>query len=307
MATYDVFISHKSQDKEQLNRIENFLEAKGITYWSDSKMNGGSEWMNEIEKGIEDSKIILYLLSQHTIDDPNNMLAEINLATQLRKEFVVVKLDDSVMDDYKGGFNLYLKTVQWIDANNNINNIYDALYTALKRLLVTEPSEKRKYNASHEVELARLKKKQEEEFEQNIDDKVIQKITLMNVETVNCYISQGKYTHALNKLNELLLTDKNWEFLELKLKCITRNYRDFTNDNIDQLLKEIKDSGCPEQEYQRISKEMDSSYQKAIKYKKEKEQNIIQQNKRFNIIMLLRKEKWRNIKNLQKRFQQIIE
>lgn len=296
MATYDVFISHKSQDKEQLTRIENFLEAKGITYWSDSKMSGGSKWMNEIEEGIQQSEIMLYLLSQNAIDDPDNIEAEINLATQLRKDFVVVKLDNSIMADYKGAFNLYLKKVQWIDANNNINSIYDALYIAIKRLLDKDSSKDKENDVKLEVELERMKKRQEE-LEQNFDDKVMQRIMTMNITTVNRYISQGEYTHALNKLNELLLTDSNWEFLELKLKCLTRNYCDFSNDNIDQVLKEIKDNGCPEEEYQRILNEMDSSRQKIIKNKKDKETKIIQQKiASSNAIIERKKAEYQKIK-----------
>lgn len=297
MATYDVFISHKSQDKEQLTRIENFLEAKGITYWSDSKMSGGSKWMNEIEEGIQQSEIMLYLLSQNAIDDPDNIEAEINLTTQLRKDFVVVKLDNSIMADYKGAFNLYLKKVQWIDANNNINSIYDALYIAIKRLLDKDSSKDKENDVKLEVELERMKKRQEEELEQNFDDKVMQRIMTMNITTVNRYISQGEYTHALNKLNELLLTDSNWEFLELKLKCLTRNYCDFSNDNIDQVLKEIKDNGCPKEEYQRILNEMDSSRQKIIKNKKDKETKIIQQKiASSNAIIERKKAEYQKIK-----------
>lgn len=162
MAVYDVFISHKSQDKEQLTKIENFLNQKGITFWSDSKMVQGLDWMRQIERGIQESKIMLYLLSQNVINDPDNIESEINLATQRRMKFVVVKLDDSVMEDYTGGFNLYLKKVQWINANNNVDNIFDSLYNAIKMQLSTNPQERRDFDTQMQQELAHLKRKQEQ-------------------------------------------------------------------------------------------------------------------------------------------------
>lgn len=297
MATYDVFISHKSQDKEQLTKIENFLEAKGISYWSDSKMVEGLNWMKQIERGIQESKIMLYLLSQNVIDDPDNIEAEINLATQRRMDFVVVKLDDSLMADYTGAFNLYLKKVQWIDANNNINNIYDSLYTAIKRLTSSSTSEKKEYDARLEVELARLQKKQEDEYRQKITDEIKHSFLMMNAQTVNSYLNQGKFTHALNKVNELLLTDTNWEFLELKLKCLTRNYKDFSNDYIDQVLKDIKDYGCPDDEYERILKEMDSTHQKAVLAKQENAKRVqIQKNQQTGVLIEKKISEYERIK-----------
>lgn len=54
---------------------------------------------------------MLVLLSQHVIDDPDNMEAEIVSATRNRLKYVVVKLDDSLMGDYTGVFSLYLMTL----------------------------------------------------------------------------------------------------------------------------------------------------------------------------------------------------
>ena len=38
---YDIFISHKSQDKNQLTLLEEYLDNEGYSYWSDSKMKEG--------------------------------------------------------------------------------------------------------------------------------------------------------------------------------------------------------------------------------------------------------------------------
>ena len=283
MAVYDVFISHKSQDKEQLTKIENFLNQKGITFWSDSKMVQGLDWMRQIERGIQESKIMLYLLSQNVINDPDNIESEINLATQRRMKFVVVKLDDSVMEDYTGGFNLYLKKVQWINANNNVDNIFDTLYNAIKMQLSTNPQERKDFDSMMQQELAHLKRKQEQEYQKRVAEEVKTSILNMNKETVNLYLSQKKYTLALNKVNELLLTDSRWELLELKLKCLTKNYTDFTNKQYMDVFNQIREMGCPADDYNRIYNEMNTSQKiaedmakKAQELKEQKEKEAIQ-------------------------------
>ncbi len=52
MAQYNVFISHKSSDKEQLKKIENFLTENNISWWSDSKLQPGLDWTKQIEDGM---------------------------------------------------------------------------------------------------------------------------------------------------------------------------------------------------------------------------------------------------------------
>lgn len=307
MAVYDVFISHKSQDKEQLTKIENFLNQKGITFWSDSKMVQGLDWMRQIERGIQESKIMLYLLSQNVINDPDNIESEINLATQRRMKFVVVKLDDSVMEDYTGGFNLYLKKVQWINANNNVDNIFDSLYNAIKMQLSTNPQERRDFDTQMQQELAHLKRKQEQEYQKRVAEEVKTSILNMNMETVNLYLNQKKFTLALNKVNELLLTDSRWELLELKLKCLTKNYSDFSNKQYMEVFNQIREMGCPSDEYNRIYNEMNTSQKiaqdmakkaKDIKEQQEKEAKKKELDDRLNFI----KQKEYEIKKIKLEF-----
>lgn len=81
----------------------------------------------------------------------------------------------------------------------------------------------------------------------------------MNIETVNLYLNQKKFTLALNKVNELLLTDSRWELLELKLKCLTKNYSDFSNKQYMEVFNQIREMGCPSDEYNRIYNEMNTS------------------------------------------------
>lgn len=112
MPRYDIFISHKSQDKLFLRALENFLDTNGYSYWSDSKMEEGEAWTNQIQRAISNSKIMIILLSQNVLNDSYNIESEITYAVEKRLKFIVIKLDDSRMEDYSGVFALYLKVTQ---------------------------------------------------------------------------------------------------------------------------------------------------------------------------------------------------
>lgn len=267
---YDVFISHKSNDKEALTKIENFLDSKGINYWSDTKLVEGLDWMRQIDTALKNSRILLVLLSRHTIEDPYNMESELNLATKKRMKFVVVKLDDTSIDDYSGGFSLYLQKVQWIDANNNVDLIYDSLYLAIKAQLETSENKKMAYENQMQEELIKLKEKQALEVERRINDRVRQSIVKMNAATVENLIKQGNYYVAMNKLNEFLITDNAWELLELKVKCVTKNYTIYPQRELSNIYKELKQANCPQEELERICNDI-NGVRESIRRKEELE------------------------------------
>ena len=95
MKKYDIFISHKSQDKDQFTLLEEYLDNEGYSYWSDSKMKEGESQTNQIDRAISESRIMIVLLSQYVIDDPDNIESGIVSATQNKLKFIVVKLDEA--------------------------------------------------------------------------------------------------------------------------------------------------------------------------------------------------------------------
>ncbi len=62
-----VFISYCHNDKEWLERIKIHLtpiERQGLTeIWSDTKILGGKEWKKKIERGLDEAKIAILLIS----------------------------------------------------------------------------------------------------------------------------------------------------------------------------------------------------------------------------------------------------
>lgn len=63
-----IFYSYCHEDEKYRERLEKFLtslrDSKKITEWHDRKITAGDEWQNDIRKSLEDSDIVLLLISQ---------------------------------------------------------------------------------------------------------------------------------------------------------------------------------------------------------------------------------------------------
>lgn len=59
-----VFLSYSSEDRESANQLREALNRQGYTVWQDqTNLPGGSEWIREIERGINDSFALVALVS----------------------------------------------------------------------------------------------------------------------------------------------------------------------------------------------------------------------------------------------------
>ncbi|KPA09373.1 TIR protein [Candidatus Magnetomorum sp. HK-1] len=62
-----IFISYSHEDEKWKNRLEKELrvfELEGnLDIWSDTKIQTGANWLNEIQNAIEQSKIAILLIS----------------------------------------------------------------------------------------------------------------------------------------------------------------------------------------------------------------------------------------------------
>lgn len=217
---------------------------------------------------------MLVLLSQHVIDDPDNMEAEIVSATRNRLKYVVVKLDDSLMEDYTGVFSLYLMKVQWLNASTSLESIFNSILISIKMNLSQTKDQKSELNEQLEVELKRLAKKQKEEYDRNFQNQVMEGIMDYNIARIRSMLNDGKFIQASNEVNSLLMMKRSWKYLELKLLCVTKNFTTNTPEAA-RLLNEIKNSDIPEVEYKRILSTIQSSEKdKKIALEKERERQI---------------------------------
>lgn len=59
----DIFISYSHQDRESVASISRALNELNITAWSDQKIRAGDEWMAEIEKALNEAKVLVLCVS----------------------------------------------------------------------------------------------------------------------------------------------------------------------------------------------------------------------------------------------------
>lgn len=66
---FNVYISHSSQDQEFVDQLAQSLESEGITVWSARSIQQlGSSWVEEIEKGMEQSRHVLLVISPASLN-----------------------------------------------------------------------------------------------------------------------------------------------------------------------------------------------------------------------------------------------
>jgi TIR domain len=68
---FNVFISYALDDRDFADQLTQGLESKGITVWSDRSLQPGSNWTEEIEAGLEQSRHIVFVVSQESLNSPS--------------------------------------------------------------------------------------------------------------------------------------------------------------------------------------------------------------------------------------------
>ena len=82
-----VFLCHASDDKAEVRKLSQRLQADGIDVWLDEeKLLPGQEWQNEIPQAVRDSDIILVCLSKQSTTKEGYVQKEIALALDIADE-----------------------------------------------------------------------------------------------------------------------------------------------------------------------------------------------------------------------------
>jgi hypothetical protein len=68
---FNVFISYSHHDQDFVDQLTQGLEAEGVTVWSDRSIQPGSNWIEEIEGGLEQSRHFLLVVSQESLNSPS--------------------------------------------------------------------------------------------------------------------------------------------------------------------------------------------------------------------------------------------
>jgi hypothetical protein len=136
----DIFISYSSKNQEAAESVAHALESAGATCWiAPRDIRPGSDYGEEIIKGITDSTMVVLVFSEYA-NASKHVLREVDRAINADKIIVPLRLDQSFPS---GGMDYRLCTVQWVEAEGfpfppkAISDTLSVLNAATKRDLPT--------------------------------------------------------------------------------------------------------------------------------------------------------------------------
>jgi TolB-like protein len=107
-----VFVSYASQDVAVANAVVEALESQGIRCWiAPRDVVPGSLYADEIVGAINDAKVVVLVLSEHSIASPH-VGKEIERASSKRRRIIAFHIDAAPLTR---GYEYFLSESQWID------------------------------------------------------------------------------------------------------------------------------------------------------------------------------------------------
>jgi WD40 repeat protein len=150
----EVFISYSRADSDLARKINDALQSQGKYTWFDQEnISAGTDFTQEIYRGIENSDNFLFIISPSSVNSPY-CAAEVAYAQKLNKRLVTIlyrPVDPETLPPA-------LAKVQWIDFNQPGDDFY-ARFSELIRTLDTD----REYVGSHTKWLQKAREWQEKE------------------------------------------------------------------------------------------------------------------------------------------------
>lgn len=134
----DVFIAYSSADADFARRLNDALQIQGKTTWFDQEsIASGSDFQQEIFRGIEASNNFLFIISPNSLAS-SSCVEEIEYAYQQNKRVVTILHRPVPTDQLPPN----LVGVQWIDFNQNTGDFFTN-FSELIRTLDTDRDHKR--------------------------------------------------------------------------------------------------------------------------------------------------------------------
>ncbi|HEY9651393.1 MAG TPA: TIR domain-containing protein, partial [Coleofasciculaceae cyanobacterium] len=129
----DVFISYSRTDSDFARKLNDEVQLHGKTTWFDQEsIASGSDFQQEIYRGIKTCDNFLFVLSPQSVNSPY-CKDEVEYAASLNKRFVTVLHREVNSSD----LHPELAKVQWIDFNHNQRD-FNANFNQLVRTLDTD-------------------------------------------------------------------------------------------------------------------------------------------------------------------------
>ncbi len=111
----DTFICHSSKDQEFAKNLVVKLEENNIDCWiAPRNIAAGKKWAGEIMKALDQSKTLLFILSNHS-NDSDQVLTELETAKDSKIPIIPIIIEDV---NLSYAIKYFIRSHQWIDAQN---------------------------------------------------------------------------------------------------------------------------------------------------------------------------------------------
>lgn len=108
-----VFVSHAKEDSAVAERIAAFLESRGLSCWiAPRDVPGGMEYGAAILQGIEESAVLLLILSEQS-NESQFVHREVERAVSKAKPVLPIRIREIAPS---GALEFFLSQAQWVDA-----------------------------------------------------------------------------------------------------------------------------------------------------------------------------------------------
>lgn len=137
MSSPYVFISYSRQDRQFVERLSRELQLAGVQTWIDTQnISAGANWQQEIEKGLLQADVLLYVASNQA---SSSSWIELELQAFLRGSGRVIPL---IIDD-AGPVSMppSLQTIQWVDFRGDFQSALNQLLAGIQGLVGRTPVE----------------------------------------------------------------------------------------------------------------------------------------------------------------------
>ena len=91
-----IFISYAHADSDRVLPVAEALQNNGCRGWFDSGIEAGTEWPEYIEERLANSEVVLVFMTPAAVES-RNCRNEINFALELKKEILVVYLEETTL------------------------------------------------------------------------------------------------------------------------------------------------------------------------------------------------------------------
>jgi TIR domain len=130
-----VFISYSRPDRAFVARLAESLRAAGVQTWTDvENIVAGAKWQKEIEKGLMDALVLIYVASENSVSS-HWMEAELQRFLEKQRRVIPIVIDDH------GANNLPISLLpfQWADFRGDYDVAFQRLLKGIGFLQKPEP------------------------------------------------------------------------------------------------------------------------------------------------------------------------